>query len=343
MKKQTKIIISSLIILSLLICVFVGVKRVNVENDYKDIQIAIRYNDILNIAKQTNEPIENVLKHFKDLGANALFVRENTVIPAAGTDFMNFKEQGRATVYEGYELEKIYPDSENIKRSNIYIEAYDKEAFDLIYNNLTLKEISAYKAVIDGKDYIELTVPMSILTTLGVGYNYGDLQIAADLGYVILPQVKSWDHVSDESIASFIAQIEAIPNIGSIYFADSRIVEPSNPQIIEMVKKHGLGFVEFFSERQKGFGSLAKASSENGTAFGVERLHTVTDAQVKQYTTDGLMDRYMLALTERNLRVFLFKMPNTLDIQKDANFLATNIQTFRGLAESKGYTVADAV
>ena len=343
MKNQTKIIISSLIILSLLICVFVGVKRVNVESDYKDIQIAIRYNDILNIAKQTNEPIENVLKKFKDLGANALFVRENTVIPAAGSDFMNFKEQGRATVYEGYELEKVYPDSENIKRSNIYIEAYDKEAFDLIYNNLTLKGISAYKAVIDGEDYIELTVPMSILTSLGVGYNYGDLQIAADLGYVILPQVKSWDHVSDESIASFIAQIEAIPNIGSIYFADSSIVEPSNSQIIEMVKKHGLGFVEFFSEKQKGFGSLAKASSENGTAFGVERLHTVTDAQVKQYTTDGLMDRYMLALTERNLRVFLFKMPNTLDIQKDANFLATNIQTFRDLAESKGYTVADAV
>ena len=106
MKNQTKIIISSLIILSLLICVFVGIKRVNVESDYKDIQIAIRYNDILNIAKQTNEPIENVLKKFKDLGANALFVRENTVIPAAGSDFMNFKEQGRATVYEGYELEK---------------------------------------------------------------------------------------------------------------------------------------------------------------------------------------------------------------------------------------------
>ena len=66
MKNQTKIIISSLIILSLLICVFVGVKRVNVESEYKDIQIAIRYNDILNIAKQTNEPIENVLKKFKE-------------------------------------------------------------------------------------------------------------------------------------------------------------------------------------------------------------------------------------------------------------------------------------
>lgn len=343
MKKQTKLIISGLIVLSLLVCVFVGVKRMNVESDYKDVQIAIRYADVLNIAKQTNEPVEAVLKQFKDLGANALFVRENTVIPAANADFMNFKEQGRATVYEGYELEKVYPESGNIKRSNLYIEPYDQEAFDLIYNNLTLKGISAYKAVIEGEDYIEVTVPMSVLTTLGVGYNYADLQKAAHLGYVILPQVKSWDHVSDESVASFIEQIEAIPNLGSIYFADSSVVEPADPQIIEMVKRHGLGFVEFFSEKQKGFGALAKASSENGTAFGVERLHTVTDAQVKQYTTDGLMDRYMLALTERNLRVFLFKMPNTLDIQKDASFLATNIATFRNLAESKGYTIAEAV
>lgn len=343
MKKQTKMIISSLIILSLLICVFVGVKRVNVESEYKDIQIAIRYNDLLNIAKQTNEPLEVVLKKFKDLGANALFVRENTVLPASGTDFMNLKEQGRATVYEGYELEKLYPESDNIKRANFYIEAYDQEAFDLIYNNLTLKGISAYKVEIDGQDYIELTVPVSILTSLGVGYNYQDLQTAADLGYVILPQVKSWDHTSEESIVSFVEQIESIPNLGSIYFADSMVVEPGNAQIIEMVKRYGLGFVEFFSEKQKGFGSLAKASSDNGTAFGVERLHTVTDAQVKQYSTDELMDRYMLALTERNLRVFLFKMPNTLDIQKDAEFLATNVQTFKTLAESKGYTLVDTI
>lgn len=343
MKKQSKIIISSLIVLSLLVCVFVGVRRINVESSYKDIQIAIRYSDVLNISKQTNQPIEKVLAEFKAVGANALFVRENTVLPVANADFMNFKEQGRATVYEGYELEKVYPENTNIKRANLYIEPYDREAFDLIFSNLTLKGISAYKAVINEKDFIEVTVPISILTTLGVGYNYDDLQMAADLGYVVLPQVKSWDNVSDTSVAAFIDQIKAIPNLGTIYFADSTIVGPSNPEIIEMVARHGLGFVEFFSEKQKGFGALAKASSQSGSHFNVERLHTVTDAQVKQYTTDALMDRYMLALTERNLRVFLFKMPNTLDINKDANFLVENIITFKNLAESKGYVVTDEV
>ena len=343
MRKQTNIIISSLIILSLLVCVFVGVRRINVENDYKDIQIAIRYSDVLNIAKQTNEPIENILKEFKALGANALFVRENTVLPLANADFTNFKEQGYATVYEGYELEKLYPESTTIKRANLYIEAYSTQAHDLIFNNLKIKGMSTYEVVIDGKKFIEVTVPMSILATHGVGYNYEDLKIAADAGYVILPQVKSWDNVSDESIEAFVSQIEVIPNLGTIYFADSSIVAPTHPEIIAMIKRHGLGFVEFFSEKQKGFGTLAKASSESGEAFNVERLHTVTDAQVKQYTTDQLMDRYMLALTERNLRVFLFKMPNTLDIHADATFLATNISTFRNLAESKGYVVAEEV
>ncbi|MEG1147928.1 MAG: DUF5693 family protein [Niameybacter sp.] len=341
MKKQSKLIINGLIVLSLLVCVFVGIRRMDVEQNYNDIQIAIRYSDILNIAKQTNEPIEDVLKQYKDLGANALFVRENTVLPVANADFTNFKEQGKATVYEGYELEKVYPESNNIRRSNLYIEAYDQETFDLIYNNLSSKGISTYTALIEGINYIEVTVPISILTTMGVGYNYSDLQIAADLGYVILPQAKSWDHVSEESIQSFVEQIEAIPNLGTIYFADGVIVEPKHPAIVEMIEKNGLGFVEFFSEKQKGFETLAKVSSEKGTAFNVERLHTVTDAQVKQYTPDALMDRYMLALTERNLRTFLFKMPNTLDIEKDASFLATNIGMFTELTQAKGYNTVD--
>lgn len=343
MRKQSKIIISSLIVLSLLVCVFVGVRRINVENQYRDIQIAIRYSDVLNIAKQTNQPIDILLKEFKELGANALFVRENTVLPLANADFMNFKEQGYATVYEGYELEKVYPESTMIKRANLYIEPYSPEVFDLIFNNLKIKGMSAYDVVIEGEHFIEVTVPMSVLATHGVGYNYADLKVAADIGYVVLPQVKSWDQISDESIDVFVKQIEAIPNLGTIYFADSKIVAPTHPEIVEMIKRHGLGFVEFFSEKQKGFGTLAKASSEAGGAFNVERLHTVTDAQVKQYTTDQLMDRYMLALTERNLRVFLFKMPNSLDIQADTTFLAENISTFKGLAESKGYVVTEEV
>ena len=343
MKKQSKIIISGLIVLSLIACVFIGIGRINVERNYKDIQIAIRYTDVLNIAKQTNEPVENVLKAYKDLGANALFVRENTVLPIASADFANFKEQGKATVHEGYDLEKIYPDSNNIRRNNLYIETYDQLTFDLIYNNLTLKGVSAYKTMIEGVDYIEVTVPMSILTTMGVGYNYEDLQIAANLGYVILPQAKSWDQLSDSAVEAFVEQIEAIPNVGTIYFADSEVVGASHPEVVEMIKTHGLGFVEFFSEKQKGFEALAKASSEAGTHFNVERLHTVTDAQVKQYTPNALLDRYMLALTERNLRTFLFKMPNTLDIQGDASLLATNIQNFTQAAEEKGYTVVDEI
>lgn len=343
MKKQSKIIISGLIVLSLLVCVFIGIGRINVERNYKDIQVAIRYTDVLNIAKQTNEPIENILKAYRDLGANALFVRENTVLPIASADFANFKEQGKATVHEGYDLEKIYPESNNIRRNNLYIETYDPLTFDLIYNNLTLKGVSAYKTKIEDIDYIEVTVPSSILTTMGVGYNYDDLQVAADLGYVILPQAKSWDHVSDSSVEAFVNQIEAIPNLGTIYFADSEIVGASHPDVVELVEAHGLGFVEFFSEKQKGFETLAKASSQAGTRFNVERLHTVTDAQIKQYEPNALLDRYMLALTERNLRTFLFKMPNTLDIQGDANLLATNIQNFTQVAQEKGYTIVDEI
>lgn len=343
MKKQIRSIICILIALSLVVSGYIGFQRTGVEKEYKDVQISIRYSDVLSIAQQTGRTIEDVLRDFKEAGATNLFVRENTVAPNARGELYNYKEQGKANYYEGYVLEKFYPQANNIERQYTYIETYDSATLDKIYHNLTAKNVPTELIEIEDKTYIQIGSSTAAVVTTGVGYNYEDLQIAADLGYSISPQVKSWDHPSEESVDYLVSQIKAIPNLDVIYFADSNLADFKTESMMELVDEYGLGYVEFFSSKQAGFDVLASANMSLGSEANISRLHTINDGEVKKFDKVKLMDRYMLAVTERNLRTFLFKMPNTVDVEADMEFILDCISTFKAKVTEQGFTVSNDI
>lgn len=343
MRKQTKAILYTILALALSVCTVIGIFRINVEKAHKEVQIAIHYANVLDMARQTNRSVEEVLAEYRELGASVLFVRENTVIPAGQGDLLNFKEQGKATVIGGYELQYYYPEATNIKGQYQYIKTFDTLTKDLIFTNLTTKGVGLNEVVIGDEIFLEVTGSVTALATVGVGFNYADLQAAGDLGYTVSPQVKSWDMPTDESIMNLITQLRSIPGLGTIYFADATIPGYDHPEMIELVDEYGLGFVEFFSGKQKGFNTLAKLASNSGTEFDVVRLHTLTDSEVKKYTHKKLIDRYNLALSERNLRVFLFKMPSNMNIVEGEAFLQESIRLFTEAAEDNGFVISDEV
>lgn len=343
MNKQTKTIAYSIMILSLIMCTIIGVFRVNKENEYKQIQIAIRYTDVLNIAQQTQRSIDDVLKELKEVGANTLFVRENTVLPSSRGELSNYKEQGEVTVFEGYLLNAFYKQIPNVKPQFNYVVTEDADISESIYTNLALKNVPVKRMQYENMYLIEMGDFSNALSTIGVGFNDNDLKIAATLGYTISPQIKNWVEPSEESVQYLIEDLKEIPNLGPIYFADSEVPAFKSKLMIDFMKEEQLGFVEFFSNKQKGFNALAKAASENGKDFNVIRLHTATDEEMKSYSPQEVLDRYTLALEERNLRVFLFKMNNTMNMTKDIHDLKINIQNFKDKAIEKGYSMTRTI
>ena len=343
MKRQMKSILYVLLTISLMVSVIIGGLRIEKEQAYKEVQVAVHYSNIIDVARQMNQSVRYVLERYKEAGANTLFVRENTVIPSGQGDLGNLEAQGKAFVKQGYDLQFIYPNSTAIKGQYHYIKPTDALTYEIVYENLKNKGIGINEVEIEGEPFLELTSSLTTLTTVGVGFNYEDLITAAELGYSISPQVKSWKEASDESIMMLIEQIKGIPNLSTIYFADSEIVGYDHPAMIELVEAHGLGYVEFFSGKQKGFSTLAKATSQEGNAYQVVRLHTLTDNEAKKYTQQTLADRYQLALAERNLRVFLFKMPNTLNIEADSLFMEEAITSFTETVKANGYTIEEDI
>lgn len=343
MKKQIKILIYVIMAISLVACGFVGIQRIQTEVNYKNVEIAMRYSDILRIAIEEERPVEEVLTYYKELGVTTLLVREMTVASAADRDYNTYKGLGEITLVDGYILRFNYPDATEIKPDSRYIVSENKIVADSIIKNFSIKGIELPMYVVEESYYIEIGEHAPAITTLGVGFDKESLNKAADMGYNISLQVKAWDEPTDEAIEHLIEEITSIKNVETIYFADATVPAVDNVRFQEFLGDYQLGFIEFTSNKQEGFSTIAKKTSEQGKHYKVVRLHTIEDNKLSTMPVSSLIERYELALKERNNRVFLFKLPNNGEVEKDIVYLDESIMTFVDEATDAGYNITNHV
>ena len=343
MNKNVKVLIYSIIAISLVACSFIGFRRMGVEADYKDTQVMVRYNDVLRIMKETDSTLEEVLLELKADGANTLLVRENIVASAVEDDLYTYKGLEKAKLYEGYILKFYYEDVAQIKPETRYIVTESEDVAMNIYNSYNSKGYELEYIEANGTYFIDIDDYASEITTVGVGFDVESLNKAAQLGYTISPQLKGIEEPTTEAIEYIKEQIDSIDNVGEIYFADAKIPAVEEPIMHELIEKYGLGFIEFTSNKQEGFNTLAKATSNLGKEYSVIRLHTIGDSQIEDFDVSELMERYELGLKERNLRAFLLKMPITEDINEDITYLKDSIKEFTSILAEDGYTATNSV
>ena len=343
MNKSIKTLIYSIIAISLVACSFIGFQRINVEKNYKSTQVTIRYNDVLRIMKETNSTLEEVLLDLKNKGANTLLVRENIVASVSEDDLYTYKGTDKIRLYEGYILKFYYQNVPEIKPEKRYIVTENKDVAMQIYDSYTSKGYELSYIENGGTYFIDVDDYGSEITSIGIGFDVDMINRAADIGYTICPQVKAIEEPTTEAIDYIKNQIDSMKNVGAVYFADAKIPAVEDLSMQEFIKKYGLGFIEFTSNKQEGFSTLAKQTSNLGKEYNVIRLHAIGDSQIQNFTVPELMERYELALRERNIRSFLFKMPTTENIEEDIKYLNNSIETFNRVIQEYGYTATNIV
>lgn len=347
MNRQIKTLIYIIMAISLVACTFVGVRRIQVETNYKNVEIAMRYSDILRISIEGEVPLEEVLTYFKNQGVTTILAKEMTVVSPADRDYNTFKGRGLVTLVEGYILKLYHPEVTQIRLDSRYIVTEDAEVAQMIDEAYQAKgiELTLYEA--DDTYFLEVGAYSSGLTTTGVGFDTENLNLAASLGFSIAPQVKYWDNTTDEVMPEatkyLISEIEALNHVNTIYFADSKVPAVTTGSFPKFLEDYQLGFIEFTSNKQEGFNTLAKKTSDFGSDYKVVRLHTLEDNKVSTFKVSDLMERYELALKERSIRTFLFKLPQSLELEDDVTYLDEAITTFKTIAEEDGYIVTNQV
>ncbi|WP_058486746.1 DUF5693 family protein [Defluviitalea phaphyphila] len=338
MKRIFTLIPTIFIVISLILSGIQGIVRLSYEQRYKDVEILVSYNDIKKASEYYDESLEEITTKLKEAGVTGVLTKEQTIKAITAGSMTSWEEQGEVAVFKGADL-KILETRDDIKLNNYYLWIPNENIRNYIKEYIQYKLGECDEISINNQILLDVGAFSDCLFNIGFGYPIEDLKIISEQGVSISPQIRSWDNVTEESLEYVLNDVKNIPNLGVVYFNDS-VVPGYNLSIMqEFARDNTIGIIEFFSEKQEGLYSLIKAASNGGKYFNTIRLHTITDGETKTLSTSQVLDRYLLAVTERNIKSLLVKIPSTSNPEKDYEDWFQLIENLKKELNNSGYNV----
>ncbi|MCL1848510.1 MAG: DUF5693 family protein, partial [Clostridiales bacterium] len=184
-----------------------------------------------------------------------------------------------------------------------YILTKDQMVYAQIWDMLSVKR--RYPEVYDLPGYLCIAVSLSSAerASLGLGFPLAQLEEAAAEGLEIIPRIRNWEPVREDSLAAVFQWVEKIPNLAGIGFNDMSVPGGgTNPVLQDLIAQSMIPLdkplISFEFYDQAGLPGLA-ARMDNR----VLRAHAIAENELRKYANvRDAMDRFNLAATERNIR-----------------------------------------
>ncbi len=344
-----------LVIVGVLCSLFLWGQRMESEADYKSVQMVVNYSDIVALANANDYTEEQMAQALQARGVSAVLYKEWSLGSLAAN--------GQVDLVVGNNIEYgPYADRINagipINEATAYVVLVDESVAEQVTSHVLAKVHGAklyegYKGAAAASQYDVITLPIMVpngesevvtaltkIKEIGAGFDMDGIARMSALGMDTVPQLRSWDNPTDESLRMAFDEVEAMPNVAYLLFNDKEV--PGYPEktrtVADLLKdstgnpKMTIGTIEFSD--QKGLNQLGVLLNKD-----VIRLHTISNTEMGRMTPESALDRWMLAARERNMRSLLVRF---FDITTPGSNLQGNldyvesIQT--GLLES-GFTL----
>lgn len=353
-----------LVLIAIACSIYVGAVRIQVEQDYKTVNLSVNESDIRSLANANGKTTEEMLDILKDKGVSQVLFKESTIA--------SLENAGDLMIAQGADVQNLsvsssLPANLPISETNYYLVVTDDAWREQVLREVPAK-ISGAVAYDDGELGV-VTVPTSIEATqsnqskaqlafsgIGVGFDQEWLNTVANAGFDIIAQVSSWESPTDESLEMLADDIKAVPNLCMLMFNDKYIPGYPDPDKIEvfyqlLLDDNGdivapLGQIEF--SPQEGFNTLANLADKD-----VVRLHTISNDEMSKFEGEtgesmdaGIteaLDRWDLAARERNMRALLVRF---FSIDMPGTYYESNMAYLDALhtqLEDNGFTVGGDV
>ncbi|MBE0466196.1 MAG: hypothetical protein IBX71_03100 [Candidatus Desulforudis sp.] len=273
--------------------------RFQIESEYRQVEVAVSYDDVLFLAGLTDrEPVE-VLEGLRDNGATAVFFREQTLTEASQGGRFTVLRDGALRHEPWFSETGIEPSADDL-----YLVVRDERTFGDLHRQLQMKTGASAYTVPGGPYVIVLPVPVTQFDLIGVGFPAHGFAQAAAAGLNVIPQVRTWPGVTPAGLAALGGYLGEIPGFSAVAFNDPSL--PGYPGLIHVLTRElaPLGVpvtdIEFYP--QAGLRGVGR----NLPARQV-MLHSIPSPEMPRYTPTSAADRLVLAATERNAKVLLVR------------------------------------
>ncbi|MEE0435848.1 MAG: DUF5693 family protein [Peptococcaceae bacterium] len=350
--QNMKRLAAALVLIAIVCSLYVGVVRIQNEQDYKNVNLSVNETDVRALANGNGLTNEEMLAMLKERGVSQILFKESTL--------GSLENAGAVQIALGPEVKTLdvaasLPDDLPISEGNYYVVVTDDSWREQVLKEVPAK-INGATAYDNGAVGV-VTIPTAIeatasnqaqaklsITNIGVGFDQEWAETVAGAGFDLIAQVSSWDNPTEPALGMLADDIKALPNLAMLMFNDKSVPGYPDEDMIEvfyqaLLDDNGqivapLGQIEF--NNQEGFNTLANLCDKN-----VVRLHTISNAEMSNFEGDNeetmqkgivdALDRWDLAARERNMRALLVRF---FSIDMPGSYFDTNMNYLESLNNS---------
>lgn len=348
MERKYKIVLFAFMAIALAASFYIIVQRASIEQNDKNADIAVEWSQVRDYGQRQGFTPDEALDELQGK-VTAIIFKEQL--------FTELLDTGRVTAYSAASLRldlaggRVSILNENRQaltaddialESNYYTFNTATDLENVVWN-LRAKRLGDFATCTieeNGQSFPFLVVnfPISSLSTVGMGFDSAAMEKVISHGFHIVPQFRSWPSYQQGDMENLLKPLQAYP-ISAVLFNDSSLpaAERGDKELTAAYKDIAAGIaavnapvgtIEFLE--QKGMTSLARSSKGN-----VIRLHVAADNEMSTLTPQKALNRYLLAVKERNIRILFIKFFNSMDFNANVDF----ISDVGGQLQDAGFTL----
>ena len=339
--------------IGLMAALAISFQRHGVEQQNRQVDMAIDYEGLLELADREGLPADEVLRQAKEAGITSLAVYETT--------FKKFNENGKATAIAGSQLLADYHSGRladplwqnlvaagRIKGNEVYVVGHDAQTWKELKEDLPrrLGNDRVELFTVGAEEVMAVKAHYESFLKMNIGMPTDELKAVNDAGFYVLARPSNYDDCTSDDVKAVFDRLDGY-KISEVVFSGKQVLgSPKSLQTtIDEMKEHNLTFglieattqLQFF--KQTGMEELAKGLGYDKVA----RLYSVPKDEQPKLKIDAIVERWSNTDEERNIRIDLMRIYDTPS--PNMTLLETNMKYFRDTHDklvAHGYTIGPA-
>ena len=342
-----------IMLIGLLAALVINFERHRVEEVNRQIDLAVDYEGLLELAQREGLPPEEVLAKAKEAGITSLAVYETT--------FQKLNKNGKAVATSGSAILSGYHNgtltdplwrelvgSGRIVGTEVYIIGHDPLTFAEVKEDLKrrLGDKRVNSLFVGKEEVLAVKAHYESFLKMNIGMPTDELRAVNAAGFYVLARPSNYENCSPDDVRSVFKRLEGV-KISEVVFSGQQILGASKSlqTTIDELKKRDLtfGLIEATTQLQfypqTGMNEVAKHLGYDRVA----RLYAIPLAEQPKLKIAQAVERWANTDHERNIRIDLLRIYDKP--APEMSLLETNLTYFsqtRDALLAKGFTLGPA-
>lgn len=341
------------IVIGLLAALVIGFQRHAVERANRQVDLAIDYEGLQELAQREGLPERVVLEKAKEAGITSLAVYETT--------FKKLNDNGKAAAIDGSKILESYHAgtleapawrqlvaSGKIDGKEVYVVDHDPQTYREVKEDL-LRRLGSDRVTalqVGGEEVLAVKAHYDSFLKMNLGMPTDEMKAVNDAGFHVLVRPSNYGDCTPDDVKAVFARLDGFDVSEIVFSGQQTLGAPKALQTtIDEMKARGinLGLIEAVTQlqfyKQDGMEELAKGLGYDHVA----RLYSIPKDEQPKLKIDTAVERWSNTDEERNIRIDLLRIYDKPS--PNMSLMETNMKYFQETHDklvAHGYTIGKA-